>query len=108
LLEKFKSDKSAVLAIPRGGVPIGYYITRTFHFSMDLLLAKKIGHPSNKELAIGAVSLEDEIIDDDGIATGNTLLAAISNYVPSKMPYRYNAFIYLDKTSALHPLHSKP
>jgi hypothetical protein len=54
------------------------------------------------------VSLEDKIIDDDGIATGNTLLAAISNYVPSKMPYRYNAFIYLDETSALHPLHSKP
>ena len=24
------------------------------------------------------------------------------------MPYRYNAFIYLDETSALHPLHLKP
>jgi erythromycin esterase len=30
------------------------------------------------------------------------------NYVPSLMPYRYNAFIYLDETSALHPLHIKP
>ncbi|CAM2995413.1 erythromycin esterase family protein [Flavobacterium frigoris] len=30
------------------------------------------------------------------------------NYVPSKIPYRYNAFIYLDETSALHPLHTKP
>lgn len=27
------------------------------------------------------------------------------NYVPSKMPHRYDAFIYLDKTKALHPLH---
>ena len=89
---------------------------------MDLLLTKKIGHPLNKEVAIGAVSLENEIVDnypyinigyienqileireslknryekfvgdrtpvdiknkiviivDDGIATGNTLLAAI-------------------------------
>ncbi len=30
------------------------------------------------------------------------------NYVPSTMPHRYNAFIYLDKTSALHPLHIEP
>ena len=30
------------------------------------------------------------------------------NYVPSEMPYRYNAFIYLDQTSALHPLHINP
>jgi hypothetical protein len=29
------------------------------------------------------------------------------NYVPSKIPYRYNAFIYLDETSALHPIHMK-
>ena len=133
LLEKFKKDKSVVLAIPRGGVPIGYYIARTFHFPLDLLLTKKIGHPLNKELAIGAVSLEDEIIDDypyiakdyidnqileireslkqryekflgnrtpidlknktviivdDGIATGNTLLAAIKmirNRSPKKI-----------------------
>lgn len=30
------------------------------------------------------------------------------NYVPSKISERYDAFIYLDKTSALHPLHIKP
>lgn len=30
------------------------------------------------------------------------------NYVPSKMPYRYNAFIYLDDTTALHPIQIKP
>ncbi|WP_225318005.1 erythromycin esterase family protein [Flavobacterium luteum] len=30
------------------------------------------------------------------------------NYVPSKMAYRYDAFIYLDETSALHPLHIIP
>ena len=30
------------------------------------------------------------------------------NYVPSVMSQRYNAFIYIDETTALHPLHSKP
>lgn len=32
----------------------------------------------------------------------------LGNYVPSIMPHRYNAFIYLDQTTALHPLHIKP
>lgn len=32
----------------------------------------------------------------------------LGNYVPSLMAHRYNSFIYLDKTSALHPLHIKP
>jgi erythromycin esterase len=30
------------------------------------------------------------------------------NYVPSYMPYRYDAFIHIDETAALHPLHIKP
>jgi erythromycin esterase len=32
----------------------------------------------------------------------------LGNYVPSVMPQRYDAFIYLDQTSALHPLHLQP
>ena len=32
----------------------------------------------------------------------------LGNYVPSLMPHRYDAFIYIDETSALHPLHIKP
>lgn len=144
LLEKFKKDKSVVLAIPRGGVPIGYYIARTFHFPLDLLLAKKIGYPSNKELAIGAVSLEDEIIDhypyisrdyiedqifeireslkqrykkfvgnrspidlknktviivDDGIATGNTLMAAIK-MIRRKQPKKIVIAVPVSPTDA--------
>ena len=30
------------------------------------------------------------------------------NYVPTKLTERYDAFLYLDKTTALHPLHIKP
>jgi predicted phosphoribosyltransferase len=63
LLEKYKKEDTIILAIPRGGVPIGFYLANKFHFPMALLLTKKIGHPLNKEVAIGAVSLEDKIID---------------------------------------------
>jgi predicted phosphoribosyltransferase len=64
LLEKYRKETGVVLAVPRGGVPIGYHIARAFHFPLELLLTKKIGHPASKELAIGAVSLVSEVIDD--------------------------------------------
>jgi putative phosphoribosyl transferase len=58
-LEKYRKENGVVMAIPRGGVPIGYYIARHNNMPLDLMLTKKIGHPLNPEVAIGAVSLED-------------------------------------------------
>jgi putative phosphoribosyl transferase len=62
-LNKYKNEDSVLLAIPRGGVPIAYHIATQHNLPIELLMTKKIGHPSNPEFAIGAVSLEDEIID---------------------------------------------
>lgn len=63
LLAKYKNEQSVILAVPRGGVPIGYYLAKYFDFPLDLLMAKKIGHPANEEFAIGAVGMEGSIID---------------------------------------------
>ena len=50
--------------MPRGGVPIGYYLAKYLDFPLDLLMTKKLGHPGNEEFAIGAVSLEGSIIEE--------------------------------------------
>ena len=63
-LKKYQNTDTIVLAIPRGGVPIGYIIAKNLGLSLDIVLSKKIGHPSNKEFAIGAVSLDSFIIDE--------------------------------------------
>ncbi|MGI9542927.1 MAG: phosphoribosyltransferase [Cyclobacteriaceae bacterium] len=119
-LRKYRGKDGVVVAIPRGGLPVGYVLARYLDFPLDIALTKKIGHPSNKEYAIGSVSLEGRIIGeevapeyieaetarlrealceryqlyrrdrspidlrskivivtDDGIATGNTMLATI-------------------------------
>ncbi len=121
-LQKFKNSNTVVLAVPRGGVPVACQIAKELGLPMDIILTKKIGHPANKEYAIGAASLHDYfvlphegvtaayiteevaqirrrlkemhrlmadnrlppavqgktvIIVDDGIATGNTLLATV-------------------------------
>lgn len=64
LLEKYREEKGVILAVPRGGIPLGYYLARHFGFPLDLLMAKKLGHPGNKEFAIGAVSTEESIVEE--------------------------------------------
>jgi len=64
LLNKYKHQAAVIMAIPRGGVPIGYYLARYLDLPLDLLMAKKLGHPANPEYAIGAVSLEGSIAED--------------------------------------------
>src|SRR5882757_7900959 len=62
-LRRYRHEDGVILAVPRGGVPIGYYLARHLNFSLDLLMTKKLGHPDNEEYAIGAVGLEDSIIE---------------------------------------------
>jgi predicted phosphoribosyltransferase len=45
-----------VLALPRGGVPVGYEIARELEAPLDVFLVRKIGAPGHRELGIGAVA----------------------------------------------------
>jgi putative phosphoribosyl transferase len=65
LLVKYKNQNCVVLAVPRGGVPMGFHIAQKLGFPLDLLMTKKIGHPNNPEYAIGAVSLEGTLRDKE-------------------------------------------
>ncbi|WP_320179148.1 phosphoribosyltransferase family protein [Roseovarius pacificus] len=55
-LPPLMDDDIVVLALPRGGVPIGAVIARALNAPLDLLLVRKVGAPRNPELAIGAVT----------------------------------------------------
>lgn len=61
-LKKFKDDPGVVLAVPRGGVPVAYFVASELGFPIEVILTKKIGHPANKEYAIGAAGLTDYFI----------------------------------------------
>jgi putative phosphoribosyl transferase len=61
-LSAYKSDQGVVLAVPKGGVPLAYVVAKELGFSMELVFTKKIGHPNNKEYAIGAASLSDYFV----------------------------------------------
>ena len=128
-LMQYKNANGIVLAVPRGGVPVAYVVAKELGLPMDVIYSKKIGHPKNKEYAIGASGIDESfvvphedvsesyivqekarirakllemkkmytgdkeplpiagkiaIVIDDGVATGNTLLATINILKKSK------------------------
>lgn len=67
-LARYKGRENAViLAIPRGGVVIGAVLARELGLPLDVILTKKIGHPSNPEYAIGVVNLGAELLDEEAV-----------------------------------------
>ncbi len=54
-LEHFRGDKPLVLAIPRGGVPMGRIVADRLEGELDVVLVHKLGAPGNPEYAIGSV-----------------------------------------------------
>ncbi len=49
-------EAPVVLALPRGGVPVGYEIAQALQAPLDVLIARKLGAPRQRELAIGAIA----------------------------------------------------
>ncbi len=56
-----------MLAIPRGGVVIGFEIAKALNASLSIIIPRKIGAPHEPELAIGAVTEDGETILDQGL-----------------------------------------
>ncbi|MGB8348712.1 MAG: phosphoribosyltransferase [Ktedonobacteraceae bacterium] len=54
-----------VLAIPRGGVVVGHIVARALGVPLDIIIPRKIGAPSNPELAIGAMTEDGTTILDE-------------------------------------------
>ena len=56
-----------VLALPRGGVPVGLEVARALHAPLDLLLVRKLGVPGHEELAMGAITGRARVLNEDVI-----------------------------------------
>lgn len=70
-LVRFKTQRPVVLALPRGGVPVGFEIAKRLEAPLDVVLVRKIGHPVSPELAVGAIADGPRLeifIDDKAVA----------------------------------------
>jgi len=72
-----------VLAIPRGGVVVGYYVAEYLKLPMDVIVPRKIPAPGQPELAIGAVASwgdHEPIVDERSVR----LLGVTQDYIESE------------------------
>jgi len=54
-LEPIPLERPVVLALPRGGVPVGAEVARRLSAPLDVILVRKLGVPGHRELAMGAI-----------------------------------------------------
>jgi putative phosphoribosyl transferase len=55
-LTEFANRNVLVLALPRGGVPVGFEVAQSLNVPMDVLVVRKLGVPGQEEVAMGAIA----------------------------------------------------
>lgn len=66
LAEYAGNGSVVVLALPRGGVPVGSEIARRLHAPLDVYIVRKLGVPGHEELAMGAIASHGTcVVDED-------------------------------------------
>jgi putative phosphoribosyl transferase len=85
-LSVYSSNPNAVvLALPRGGVPVGFAIAQQLQLPLDVLLVGKLGVPGHEEYAMGAIAfggqhlIEADLVNELGISS-----AAINEIIQRK------------------------
>lgn len=78
LLQLHLPPPIVVLALPRGGVPVGAEVARALGAQLDLVLVRKIGVPWQRELAVAAVAEGEppDIVIDDEVQRATDVSAA--------------------------------
>jgi putative phosphoribosyl transferase len=69
VLKALVGKDAIVLAIPRGGVVVGYEVAKTLDLPLDVIIPRKICAPGNPELAIGAMTEDGTVLLDDKLVT---------------------------------------
>jgi len=64
LIAYARSHNPIVLALPRGGVPVGYEVAKALGAPLDVYIVRKIGVPGYPELAMGAVATDGSYVVD--------------------------------------------
>ena len=85
-----------VLALPRGGVPVGYEVARALNAPLDVMLVRKLGVPGHEELAMGAIAsggiriLSEDVVRAFGIA--KHVVASIAASEAAELDRRERAY----------------
>ena len=69
-------DRTVVLGLPRGGVPVAAQVSLALGVPLDVIVVRKIGHPFQPELAVGAIGEGGVRVENEEVVASNPLSAA--------------------------------
>lgn len=97
-----------VVALPRGGVPVGFEVARALGLALDVLAVRKLGAPQNPELAVGAIAEGGARVLDPAIArrAGITRDSLDAIVVRETRELLRQAELFRDRRAPLDPLGS--
>ena len=102
-LTNYSNNKDVIIvAIPRGGVPVGAAIAKKLNVPLEIVLSKKIGHPVNKEYAIGAVTLKNNIITENIQDVSKTYIEKETQRIRELLQKRHQWYYGESKPKTFH------
>jgi len=63
-------ERTVVIGLPRGGVPVAAVVARQLGAPLDVLPVRKVGHPRQPELALGALALGGHVVRNEELLAG--------------------------------------
>jgi putative phosphoribosyl transferase len=77
-LERYRGEPGLlVLALPRGGVPVGFELAQALEAPLDVFVVRKLGAPGQEELAVGAIARGVQVLNDNVVEALGLDAAAI-------------------------------
>jgi putative phosphoribosyl transferase len=64
-LMDYENSDAIIVAVPGGGIHIGYHLAELLHLPLEVMPCKKLMHPADNNKTIGAVSLDAVVVHDD-------------------------------------------
>ncbi|MFC4784614.1 phosphoribosyltransferase family protein [Nocardioides sp. MAHUQ-72] len=74
-LAGYRTANPVVLGLPRGGVPVAFEVARALQAPLDVLCVRKLGLPSQPELAVGAVGEDGVLVVNPDVVAASGLTA---------------------------------
>lgn len=91
-LNAYKNSDTVVLAVPYGGIPVGYQLATALHLPFEIIFSKRIKHPANSDLCIGAVTKDEVVLHDSAKFIPRDYISHQISQLQHRLKKQYSTF----------------
>jgi predicted phosphoribosyltransferase len=106
-LKELGVQAELVVGLPRGGVVVAAAVARVMQLPLGVLVVRKVGHPMNREFAVGALAENGVVILDEAVIGGNPVIRAELDQVVAEEQKRLQSYQAKFHGAASHDLADK-